>query len=97
VLAKAGVKVALMTDHPVIPVQYLTLAAGLAIREGMDEEAAMRAVTINAAEICGVGERLGSIEEGKDADLVVWTGHPFELKSKVAATIIGGKVVYKAG
>jgi imidazolonepropionase-like amidohydrolase len=97
VLAKAGVKVALMTDHPVIPVQYLTLAAGLAIREGMDEEAAMRAVTINAAEICGVGERLGSIEEGKEADLVVWTGHPFELKAKVAATIIGGKVVYKAG
>ncbi len=96
ILARAGVKVALMTDHPVIPVQYLTIAAGMAIREGMDEDDALKAVIINAADICGVGDRLGSIEEKKDADLVLWTGHPFELRSTVAATIVGGKVVYRA-
>lgn len=95
ILSKAGVKIAIMTDHPVIPVQYLPVCAGLAVKAGMDEGEALKAITINAAEILGIDHRVGSIREGKDADVVIWSGHPFELKSTVEYTIIDGKVVYK--
>jgi imidazolonepropionase-like amidohydrolase len=95
VLSKAGVKVAIMTDHPCMPVQYLVLAAAMAVREGMDEAEAMKAITINAAEITGIDDRVGSIEPGKDADIAIFDGHPFEIRSKVVNTIIDGKVVYE--
>lgn len=95
ILAKAGVRVAIMTDHPCIPVQYLSLCAALAVKEGMDEEDALKAITINAAKITGIDERVGSLETGKDADIVVFDGHPFELKSRVVTTIINGKVIYE--
>jgi len=91
VLSKAGVKVALMTDHPVIPVQYLPLCAALAAREGMDEEAALKAITINAAEILGVADRIGSIAPGKDADLVILSGHPLEIGTKVVKVFVDGE------
>ncbi|MFZ5968206.1 MAG: amidohydrolase [Bacillota bacterium] len=94
VLSKAGVKVAIMTDHPVIPLQYLPVCASLAVKAGMDEEEAMKAITIHAAEILGIEDRMGSIKEGKDADIVIWEGHPFQLHSKVVCTIIDGKVVF---
>ncbi len=97
VLSKAGVKIALMTDHPVIPLQYLPMCAALAVKAGMDEEEALKAITINAAEILGIDNRVGSIREGKDADLVIWDGHPFALQSRVDYTVIDGKVVYKRG
>ncbi len=97
ILARAGVKVALMTDHPVIPVHFLPLCAGLAVREGMEEEEALRAVTINAAEILGISDWLGSLEPGKEADVVVFDGHPFELRTRVRYTIMRGKVVYERG
>lgn len=93
-LAQAGVRVSLMTDHPVMPIQYLVLNAALAVREGMDEAQALRAITLTAAEIAGVEARLGSIEPGKDADLVIWTGHPFEIRQVVEKTIVRGRVVY---
>lgn len=93
-LARAGVKVAIMTDHPVIPINFLPFCAALAIREGMPEEEALKAVTINSAEIIGAADRIGSIEPGKDADLVIWAGHPFELRSRVEKTIVDGEIVY---
>lgn len=95
VLSKKGIKVAIMTDHPEIPLQYLPMCAALAVKAGMDEEEALKAITINAAEILGIEDRVGSLREGKDADVVIWDGHPFELKSTVAYTIIEGKVVYQ--
>lgn len=90
-LARAGVQVAICTDHPEIPIQYLTLCAALAHRAGMDEEEALAAITSNAACIAGVDDRLGSVTEGKDADLVLMSGHPFDLKSRVLRVWINGK------
>lgn len=95
VLHKAGVKVAIMTDSPVIPLEYLPMAAALAHKAGLDEFEALKCITINAAEILGVEDRIGSIELGKDADLVIWNSHPFDLQAKVSYTIVNGKVVYK--
>jgi len=94
ILADAGIKVAIMTDHPCIPIQYLSLCAAMAVREGMKEEDALKAITINAASITGIQDRVGSLEPGKDADIVIFNGHPFELRTRVAATIINGQVVY---
>lgn len=94
ILQRAGVLVALTTDHPVSRIQYLPLCAGLAAKEGMDEREALRAITINAARICRVDHRLGSLAVGKDADLVVYDGSPLEIASSVAATLINGEVVW---
>lgn len=95
ILADAGLRVSIMTDHPETPIQYLWLCAAMAVREGMKEEDALKAVTINAALTTGIADRVGSLEVGKDADIVVFDGHPFEFKTKVAATVINGNVVYK--
>lgn len=95
ICADAGVKVALMTDHPIIPVGYLPICAGLAVKHGMDEDEAMRAITLTAAEISGVGDRVGSLVPGKAADIVVWDDHPFEYATHVEYTIINGSVVYQ--
>ncbi|QCX33937.1 amidohydrolase [Caloramator sp. E03] len=95
VLAKAGVKIALMTDHPVIPVHYLPLCAALAVKAGLDEETALKAITINPAEILGIDDRVGSIEVGKDADIVVFNKHPFDVQSKAMYVLIDGKIVYE--
>ncbi len=96
VLAEAGVKVALMTDHPVTPVQYLPICAGLAVREGMSQEDALKALTVNAAEILGVENRVGSLAPGKDADVVIWSGNPIEVMSRPLWVMIDGKVVFQA-
>ena len=95
ILSKLGIKVAIMTDHPCVPEQYLCLCAAIAAREGMDEKEAMKAITINAAEIIGINNRVGSIEIGKDADIVIYDGHPFELKTQVQKTIINGNIIYE--
>jgi imidazolonepropionase-like amidohydrolase len=93
VLAKAGVKVAIMTDHSVIPIEQLPLCAALACKAGMDREDALRAITINAAEILGVSERIGSLEVGKDADIVIWSEHPFNIAARPLCVIINGDIV----
>ncbi|SHN65733.1 amidohydrolase [Desulfitobacterium chlororespirans] len=93
VLTQAGVKVAIITDHPVTPIEQLPLCAALVARAGMDEEEALKAITINPAEIMGVDHRLGSLEVGKDADIVIWSEHPFVLKSRPETVIINGKVI----
>jgi imidazolonepropionase-like amidohydrolase len=94
-LIEAGVKTAIVSGHPELPAQYLNLAAGLAVREGISEAQAYRAVTLTAAEIIGVADRVGSIEPGKDADLVLWDGDPLEAMTKVAWTMVEGKVVHE--
>lgn len=96
ILSKSGIKVALMTDHPCLPIQYLPLCAAIAAREGMDEEEALKAITINAAEITGIDDRVGSLTPGKDADIVIFNGHPLDLKTRVVCTIINGQVVYRS-
>ncbi|NNG66471.1 amidohydrolase [Caldanaerobacter subterraneus] len=96
VLSKAGLLVAIMTDHPVIPINYLTLCAALAVKDGMDEMEALKAITINPAKILGIDDRVGSIEKGKDADIVVFDGHPLEVKTKTKYVFINGKLVHKA-
>jgi imidazolonepropionase-like amidohydrolase len=93
-LARAGVTIAITTDHPVVPIHYLAYEAGLSVKEGLDHDAALRALTINPARIAGVEHRLGSIEAGKDADLVIWSGDPLDLLSRVEHALIGGTEVY---
>lgn len=95
ILAEAGVKIAIMTDHPCTPIQYLALCAAMAVREGMNEEDALKAITINAANITGIDNRVGSLEVGKDADVVIFDGHPFELRTRAVMTIINGEIVYE--
>lgn len=95
ILADAGCQVSIITDSPVIEQRYLPLCAGMAIRNGMKEFDALKAITINAAKHAGVAERVGSIEEGKDADFVLMKGTPFEVDSKVLYTVIDGKIVYQ--
>lgn len=96
ILQKAGVKIAIMTDAPVIPLQYLPLCAGLAARSGLDEMEALKAITINPAEIIGISDRVGSLEVGKDADIAIFDGNPIkDIDCKTFATIINGKVVYR--
>ncbi len=96
VLSEKGVKFAIMTDSPEVPIYYLPLCAGLAVKAGLSEDEAFKAITINAAEILGIDNRVGSIEQGKDADLVVFSSNPLrDILSEVLLTVIDGKVVYK--
>jgi imidazolonepropionase-like amidohydrolase len=94
ILAKAGVKVAIQTDQ-MSAVKYLTINAALAVREGMPEEDAIKAITINAAEIIGVDDRIGSLEVGKDADISIFSGHPFDYKTLAELVFVDGKLVYQ--
>ncbi len=94
-LQRAGVKVALTTGHPTLAIQFLPVEAAYQVQQGMPEEDALRAITINPAEILGLGDRLGSIDAGKDADLVLWSGHPFDTASRVDVVYINGKEVYR--
>ncbi len=93
IMSRAGIKIAIMSDHPCTPVQYLSLCAAVAVKEGMDEHEALKAITINAAEITGISDRVGSLEVGKDADIIIMDGPPLEFKSRVLNTIINGRVV----
>jgi imidazolonepropionase-like amidohydrolase len=95
-LARAGVTLALTTDHPVVPVNFLAHQAALSVQEGLDPETALRALTINPARIAGIDGRLGSIEPGKDADLVIWSGDPLALGSRVQRALISGAEIYSA-
>jgi len=93
-MAEAGVKVAIQTDES-SAVRYLTINAALAVREGMPEEEAFKAITINAAEIIGVADRVGSLEVGKDADVVVFSGHPFDYRTLAELVLVDGEEVYR--
>ena len=97
VLARAGVTVAITTDHPVSQIQSLPLCAGLAVKAGLPVEQGLRAITVNAARICGVGDRMGMLEPGKDADVAVFSGNPMEVFTRTLYTVIDGRVVYDGG
>ena len=92
-LAMAGVKIAICTDHPETPVQYLPLCAAMAVKGGLPADAALAAITIWAAEIGGVAHRVGSLTPGKDGDVVVMSGHPLNWLSRVSAVVVDGRRV----
>lgn len=96
ILAKAGILTAITTDHPVSIIQTLPLCASLALKEGMEMEDALRAITIHAARICGVDDKIGSLEKGKYADVVIFDGHPLDVFTKTMCTLIQGEIVYRA-
>lgn len=94
ILYEANIKIAINTDHPVSPIEYLSLSAAHAVKYGLPKEIGLRAITIQAAEIAGVSDRVGSLEVGKDADFVIWNDHPFHSKARVLETWINGKKRY---
>ena len=96
VLNRAGVMTAITTDHPVSLIQSLPLCAGLAVKSGLALEEGYKAITIHPAIICGVADRVGSLEVGKDADIAIFTGNPMEVFTRTLYTIIDGRVVYDA-
>ncbi|HYF94679.1 MAG TPA: amidohydrolase [Symbiobacteriaceae bacterium] len=96
ILEKAGCHVSLITDHPFVPIAFHRLTGALSVREGMTEAGALKAMTINPAITLGVADRVGSIEPGKDADLVLWSAHPFATRARVLATYVDGACRYRA-
>ena len=94
ILYENGVLFSIMTDHPVSMIQYLPLCAGLAVKQGLPIEEGLKAITINAAHICGVGDVVGSLEKGKHADIAIFTGNPMEVFTETLYTMIEGEVVY---
>jgi len=96
-LAAAGVELGIITDHPVVPIHLLHVQAALAVREGLDPAAALRAVTLTPARVLGLDDRLGSLEPGKHATLCVWSGDPLDARSRVEAAWIDGRPVLLGG
>lgn len=94
VLSEAGILFAITTDHPVTMLQYLPICAGIAVKHGLAVEEGLKAITINAARICRVDDRVGSLKKGKDADIAIFTGNPMEVFTETLYTIINGQVVY---
>lgn len=93
-LAQAGVKIAITTDHPVVPINFLIYQAILSVKDGLDRETAIKALTINPAEMLGLDDRVGSLEAGKDGDVVIWSGDPLEIMSRAEQVLIEGRPVY---
>ncbi|WP_144720723.1 amidohydrolase [Agrococcus jejuensis] len=94
-LAKAGVEISIITDHPVIPISFLVHQASLAVREGLDRETALRSITINPAKVLGVAGEVGSLEVGKRADVVVWDGDWMDPMARPSLVLIDGAEVYR--
>ena len=91
ILAAAGIPVSIITDAPVIPLQYLPLCAGLAIKSGLSEDSAWRAITLNPAQVIGVEDRIGSLEPGKDADIAIFEGNPLrDIQAQTRQVFIEG-------
>ncbi len=95
ILNRKGICTAVTTDHPVSMIQFLPICAGLAVKSGLPAQEGLRSITINAAKICGVSDRVGSLEPGKDGDVVIFDGNPLEVFTSALCTIIDGKVVYR--
>lgn len=95
VMHEAGIEFGIITDSPVVPLGYITLCAGLAVKAGLPQEVAWRSITINPAKIIGISDRVGSLKAGKDADIVLFRGNPLtDIGYKTAMTIVDGKIVY---
>jgi imidazolonepropionase-like amidohydrolase len=95
ILARAGVKIAITTDHPVVPVNFLVHQATLAVKEGLDAETALRSITLNPAEIMSLDDRVGSLRPGLDADIVIWSGDPLDVMSRALRVYVAGREVYR--
>ncbi len=95
ILNRQGICTAITTDHPVSMIQFLPICAGLAVKSGLPAAEGLRSITINAARICGTADRVGSLEIGKDGDVVIFDGNPLEVFTRALCTIIDGKVVYR--
>jgi imidazolonepropionase-like amidohydrolase len=96
VFSERAIHFCIITDHPVTPVHSLMLCATMAHRAGLSREEALRAVTLSSAEHLGLEARMGSLEPGKDGDIVLWKGDPFDARTEVAITFIDGVEVYRA-
>ena len=94
IMHEAGVLFSITTDHPVTLIQYLPLCAGLAVKHGLPPEEGLKAITIYAARICRVDDRVGSLKKGKDADIAIFSGNPLEIFTKTLYTIIDGEIIY---
>ncbi|MCK6209497.1 amidohydrolase [Georgenia sp. EYE_87] len=93
-LAEAGVRVAITTDHPVVPINFLVHQASLAVKEGLDRDVALSALTLNPAAMLGLDDRVGALREGLDGDVVVWSGDPLDVYSRAERVFIEGTEVY---
>ncbi|WP_353707139.1 amidohydrolase family protein [Cellulosimicrobium sp. ES-005] len=93
-LARAGVRVAITTDHPVVPINFLVHQASLAVKEGLDRDTALRALTVNPAAFLGLDDRVGALAPGLDGDVVVWTGDPLDVTSRAEHVLITGTEAY---
>jgi imidazolonepropionase-like amidohydrolase len=91
-----GVHFCIITDHPVVPIEHLSVYASLAVRAGLPAEEALKGITLYAAEHLGIADRVGSIAAGKDADIAVWDGEPLDSRSRVVKTFVNGELVYEA-
>ncbi len=94
ILARAGVLIALTTDHPVVPIDFLVHQATFAVKEGLDTDTALRSITVNPAAIMGLSDRVGALKPGLDADLVIWSGDPLDVMSRAVRVFVNGRSVY---
>ena len=94
ILARAGVQLAITTDHPVIPINFLVYQAALAVKEGLDTDTALRALTVNPAAILGLQDRIGALKPGLDADVVIWSGDPLDVMNRAMRVFVRGREVY---
>jgi imidazolonepropionase-like amidohydrolase len=94
ILERAGVEVAITTDHPVVPIHFLVHQATLAVKEGLDRAAALRSITVNPARIMGLDDRIGALRPGLDGDVVIWSGDPLDVMSRALRVFVAGREVY---
>ncbi|WP_033400540.1 amidohydrolase [Actinokineospora enzanensis] len=94
ILARAGVRIAITTDHPVVPINFLVHQVTLAVKEGLDAETGLRSITVNPAEMLGLGDRVGALAPGLDADVVLWSGDPLDVMSRAMRVFVNGRDVY---
>ncbi|WP_431910587.1 amidohydrolase [Nonomuraea jabiensis] len=94
ILARAGVRLAITTDHPVVPIHFLVHQATLAVKEGLDPAEALRSITLNPARIMGIDDRVGALSPGLDADVVIWSGDPLDVMSRALRVFVSGREVY---
>jgi imidazolonepropionase-like amidohydrolase len=95
ILSRAGVRLAITTDHPVVAINFLVHEATLAVKEGLDADTALRAITIEPARILGLDDRVGALEPGLDGDVVVWSGDPLDVMSRALQVFIAGREIYR--
>ena len=95
ILTRAGVEVSIITDHPVVPVEFLVHQAALAVKHGMDPADALAAITLHPARVLGIDDRVGSLEVGKEADLVLWEGDPLDVRNRTLRVWQAGREVMR--